>query len=535
MKTLLKPSPLLFISILMLFLGCGDDLRPNDGGDGSGAPEGGASDIIEHGDGTRSVIVYAVSETAWVYFNLETGPVASTASWDLTFRRFVIGLNGGTSGIGYGVAHWVEGRLADFDKAPDGEWATDQADGDDEGEAPDRVFDEWFDYDGDTHVLTAKERVYFVRSGDGQRYYALTIDDYYDDARTSGYPSITWKEVSPPDTAPALVEGEMPPPEPEPEPEPEPPVDAPDLVEIDASDREAWVYVHLGVDGVSQSNDDSTPWDVALKRTFFRTAGGASADALGGARIADSAVAYDDLEVAPTTGYVTDAVLPPSGAPGSMESMGNGAFAEWYDYDPSTHKVTPKPQFYLLRTADGGYAKLMILSYTSGVYQVRLARVSVQVNRVTLTAEHSDEWVYFSLRDGASVEVESATESTHWDLGISGVKIRTNGGTTGDGQGGAYRTESPTLGEVVSGDADQCVADESLPEPGPPSEETFSGNGQLATWYDYDGQTHEVSPGNGIFVICTADGGVARVQFTGYADHQLTFDYDYAGLGREMF
>ncbi len=110
MKTLFEPSPLFCTAILMLALGCGDNLRPSPEEGGDQAPTGGASDITEQADGTRSVTVYAVSETTWVYFNLETGPVESTGSWDLTFRRFVIGLNGGTSGVGYGVAHWVEGR-----------------------------------------------------------------------------------------------------------------------------------------------------------------------------------------------------------------------------------------------------------------------------------------------------------------------------------------------------------------------------------------------------------------------------------------
>ena len=531
MKSLINPTLVGLTVLLALSVGCGEDLRQ--GTSPGEPPSGEASGIVDNPDGTRSLTVNAVSDAAWVYLDLETGLVTADGPWDLTFRRFVIGLNGGTSGVGYGVAHWVEGDLSDFERAPDGDWVTDLPDGDDEDEEPDRVFADWFDYDQDTHVLTPKARVYFVRSGDGETYYALQIDDYYDDARTSGYPSITWKTVAAPETEPARVEGDMPPPEPEPE--PEPPVDFPDMVEIDASDREAWMYVRLGEDGVTQSSDDSTPWDIALKRTFFRTAGGASADGYGGARVADTDTPYDALEAAPTTGYIVDTVLPASGAPGSMDSMGNGAFADWYNYDPSTHKVTPKDRFYLIRKADGGYAKLQILSYTSGVYQMRLAPLEVQVNRVSLTAEQSEEWVYLSLRDGASVEVDSPDAESHWDLGVNGVKIRTNGGTSGPGLGGAYQADEDALNAIDMGDPTQCLADASLPEPGPPSEDTYSGNPALAAWYDYDDQSHAVSPGSKLFVICTADGGITRVQFTDYADRQLTFEYDYAGFGRETF
>jgi hypothetical protein len=41
----------------------------------------------------------------------------------------------------------------------------------------------------------------------------------------------------------------------------------------------------------------------------------------------------------------------------------NPAIERWYDYGFLSHLLTPRPRVYAVRTADGRYAKLKILSY----------------------------------------------------------------------------------------------------------------------------------------------------------------------------
>jgi len=68
-----------------------------------------------------------------------------------------------------------------------------------------------------------------------------------------------------------------------------------------------------------------------------------------------------------------------------------------------------------------------------------------------------------------------------------------------------------------------------VPEPGPPGSGTFSGNPVLSAWYDYNPRTHEVTPRPVAFVVCTADGGVARLRISGYGQGVMSLEYTYAG------
>ncbi|MCB9536605.1 MAG: HmuY family protein [Myxococcales bacterium] len=345
-------------AVVVVGLGCVgcDDLPDNDG-----AAEADAAVVVDGQDGTRSLRVDATDEEAWAYLRLSDGRLGAEGDgWDLALRRFAVRLNGGVGGDGAGLAVFVAGAtLEDAARAPDDGWAADAPDGEDDDDLPDRPFDAWYAYDPATHVLTPVPGVWFVRGADGAAYYALRIDDYYDDAGTAGHPSLTWKAVE----APA-----------------NPPTDAPATVR--------WT-------------------------------------------------ARSDVE----------------------------------------------------------------------------------------------DWQYVSLREGASVEVEAPGEDLGWDIAVKGVEMRTNGGTSGAGQGGAYAAE---VG-VAEGDPARCEADAELPVPGPPGSGTSSGNPALAGWYDYDPMRHQVSPKATAFVVCTADGGVARLQVVDYADGAATLEWVYAGAGRRSF
>ena len=80
---------------------------------------------------------------------------------------------------------------------------------------------------------------------------------------------------------------------------------------------------------------------------------------------------WDALDACPTDGYQVDAMLPVAGPPGSGEYSGNPAFAEWFDYDAATHAVSSKQHAYCVRTAEGDYAKFMVVSYAGGTWSVR--------------------------------------------------------------------------------------------------------------------------------------------------------------------
>jgi hypothetical protein len=131
----------------------------------------------------------ATASDAWVYFAFDRGYVDETDAWTLAVQRYVVQVNGGTSGDGGVTVAPLEG--ADFDgitEAPADGYTTDSADA--------LVFDTWYVYDATVHVLTAADIVYVVRDGTGDAF-KLQFIDYYDDAGNSGHLSFRWAEVAP--------------------------------------------------------------------------------------------------------------------------------------------------------------------------------------------------------------------------------------------------------------------------------------------------------------------------------------------------
>ena len=167
--------------------------------------ETGADDQEQEGGGetcegeTKLTIIDSTNAEAWVRFDLDDcARVDDGAAWDLGFQRFQIALNGGVSGDAGVEGTWIDGvSLAEVDAVPGGaEWSTDEPDADDDGEA-ELLFIDWYDYDIAAHVLTPKPRVYIVRST-ASTYFAIEVLDYYNDAGSSGYVELAWKEIDKP-------------------------------------------------------------------------------------------------------------------------------------------------------------------------------------------------------------------------------------------------------------------------------------------------------------------------------------------------
>ena len=138
----------------------------------------------------------ATDDERWIYFDLDTGAKVDSEdeTWDLAFMRFNIQVNGGVSGEGGVEVAYTDGtQLEDDPMPPDEGWFSDQEDSDGDG-VLNYAFADWYDYDVMTHILTPKERVWFVIGTEGD-VYALQIVDYYDEFGTSGYPTFQWKKM----------------------------------------------------------------------------------------------------------------------------------------------------------------------------------------------------------------------------------------------------------------------------------------------------------------------------------------------------
>jgi len=109
---------------------------------------------------------------------------------------------------------------------------------------------------------------------------------------------------------------------------------------------------------VASSDSASLKWDLGLKGTSLITNGGTSGPGLGGAVVLDGI--FDDIEALPSSAAIQSDTQSQLAIPASS---GKG----WYSYDPQTHLITPTAgKVIVVRTAEGKYAKMEILSYYKG-------------------------------------------------------------------------------------------------------------------------------------------------------------------------
>ncbi|MGH7570567.1 MAG: HmuY family protein [Gemmatimonadota bacterium] len=121
---------------------------------------------------------------------------------------------------------------------------------------------------------------------------------------------------------------------------------------IDATHEREWRYFDFSR---GSRIDDPEPlgWDLAFRRNRIIVNGGEAFPGQGG--VADlGEVRFDRVDAAPPGGY--------RGTIAGRDSV-QPALEEWYDYGFTSHVLEARPRVYAIRTADGRYAKLQVVSY----------------------------------------------------------------------------------------------------------------------------------------------------------------------------
>jgi hypothetical protein len=116
-----------------------------------------------------------------------------------------------------------------------------------------------------------------------------------------------------------------------------------DTVTVDATDAEVWRFLDLDRRAML-AIPDTAGWDLAFRRHSLITSGGA---------LDLGAVAYDSVIRSPSGSYTTTVAT----------DTANGVLQRWYRYRMLTHLLEPNAHVYAIRTREGRYAKLEILSY----------------------------------------------------------------------------------------------------------------------------------------------------------------------------
>ncbi len=150
-----------------------------------------------------TVTARALSSRQTTYCRLtDIRTVDASDNWDVSFQRFRIGTNSGTSATGLGgacptgqsqlaVVTSVADCLSPFEE--DRDLAAAAAQGDEVRFSGNPLLSSWFDYEFATHTLTSRMDVYIVRSADGNSHYKMQILSYYSLAGTPAYTSFRYE------------------------------------------------------------------------------------------------------------------------------------------------------------------------------------------------------------------------------------------------------------------------------------------------------------------------------------------------------
>lgn len=126
----------------------------------------------------------------------------------------------------------------------------------------------------------------------------------------------------------------------------------PVLYTVDATSPDTWRYFSFRL-GTVVDGAGARDWDLAFRRYLVIANGGAQFEGEGG--IVDlGPVGFDEVHVVPDTGYQMNERNP---------DPRNPAIASWYRYGFFSHVLSPKPRVWAVRTADGRYAKIELVSY----------------------------------------------------------------------------------------------------------------------------------------------------------------------------
>lgn len=147
---------------------------------------------------------------------------------------------------------------------------------------------------------------------------------------------------------------------PAPPPPPTPSISVTDSIEIPFSTNHYAFYSLKDSSVVDISDSATTQWDFAIR--FVNIIVNSHASGPGNGGVITQAGLYDTCSVAPVNGYAYDTTS-------TNLAIDAGFTTGWYNYDPTTHAFSPKAgEYFLIKTADGHYAKLEILSVTYAGY-----------------------------------------------------------------------------------------------------------------------------------------------------------------------
>jgi len=150
----------------------------------------------------------------------------------------------------------------------------------------------------------------------------------------------------------------------------------------------------------------------------------------------------------------------------------------------------------------------------------------------TVDASASGTWKYFSFEKGAEVTVTDPENDLTWDIAFQRFYIKTNSGTSGNGNGGVFKTDSKDISTVKQAPTSGYTADkkETVQLGYPPVNTELSYNSIISggmksvngyVAYDPALAAQGKSPytvNKWVYVVKTAKGEYVKLQVVDYLD-----------------
>lgn len=145
-------------------------------------------------------------------------------------------------------------------------------------------------------------------------------------------------------------------------------------------------------------------------------------------------------------------------------------------------------------------------------------------------------WKYFSFEKGDTVSISNPLNSLDWDIAFSRFRIKANGGKSGIGQAGAFKTNLveetgfkalkivPDTAVFVTDDT-TIVESYNRMDPQNPIKTKEILNPSLYDWYTLQqGSTSgsRLAPKNNIYIVKTANGKYAKLWIKNYYNNEGT-------------
>ncbi len=304
----------------------------------------------------------------------------------------------------------------------------------------------------------------------------------------------------------------------------------------------ATAYVTLGVPATSPSIGDpatSTAWDLSIGPDLdVAVNGGASGPGSDRAYClcANQSLTLTQVEALTATQGATafDAVTAAS-IPGDSVFVGDSASAaigQWYNYNTTTHAITPSGTVYGIRLAStsGGYAKFRVTAIPSpGMSNAGPVTLQWAVEPTGSSNLGPDQQATVDLSSGAKVYVNLTTGDTSstmpaaWDIALQGYTISVNGGSSGSGDVAAVVLVPSSF--YTSYDSITAIPFGATGIPSNAFTTDGAGGAFLAApAYQYDPVSHQVYPTYNVYLIKKGS-DVYKVQVTGYYNTGGVFGY----------